>query len=197
MPNPYDILGVDEAASDNEVEAAYRRLLEIYHPDRFSGSRPEVRAEAERRMRDLNIAYDLLRSGERPPSSTSNDTMIRTDTPEWVIARAKRLTRPEIIILNKNHKRGPTGRVFRRARVVAAQVVGDDAMQRLRRSAQDAARGSVAKVVPTYGKIVSDAVAQETTCAALALAVIEQLTDKEFASLYRPWSKAVPDAWRP
>jgi hypothetical protein len=74
MPDPYDVLGVGEDATDNEIEAAYRRLVEIYHPDRFSGNRPEVRAEAERRMHDLNVAHDQLRGRRRARRSSRSSS---------------------------------------------------------------------------------------------------------------------------
>ncbi|MGZ4120445.1 MAG: J domain-containing protein [Actinomycetota bacterium] len=57
MTRAYEILGIDPAASDAEVRAAYRRLAQIYHPDRFSSVRPEIREEAERRMMELNAAF--------------------------------------------------------------------------------------------------------------------------------------------
>ena len=33
--SPHDLLGVDLQASDEEVKAAYLRLVKAYHPDRL------------------------------------------------------------------------------------------------------------------------------------------------------------------
>lgn len=58
--DPYEILGLDSTASIEDARAAYRRLVEIYHPDRYQESRPEVRDEAAQRMRDLNEAWNRI-----------------------------------------------------------------------------------------------------------------------------------------
>ena len=50
----YAILQVDPLAEPEVIEAAYRRLSRKYHPD-VSGE-----ADAGRRMRDLNEAYEVL-----------------------------------------------------------------------------------------------------------------------------------------
>lgn len=60
--NPYRMLGVTAEASDAEVEQAYRRLIAQYHPDRFAGAAPELRAQAEARAREINAAYDRIKA---------------------------------------------------------------------------------------------------------------------------------------
>ncbi|MDH5823021.1 DnaJ domain-containing protein [Luteimonas sp. RD2P54] len=59
---PYRVLGVGEDASEAEIDQAYRRLMAQYHPDRLSGAAPELRAEAEKKAREINGAYDRIRS---------------------------------------------------------------------------------------------------------------------------------------
>jgi curved DNA-binding protein CbpA len=56
----YEILGIEPSASDAQVRAAYHRLAQIYHPDRYSGARADIREEAERRMMELNAAFAEL-----------------------------------------------------------------------------------------------------------------------------------------
>ncbi len=52
------VLGLEEAASEAEIESAYQRLALKWHPDCCkAGDRPE----AERQMKDINWAYTLLR----------------------------------------------------------------------------------------------------------------------------------------
>jgi len=50
----YDILGIQENASDTDIKHAYRSLSFKYHPDRNNTT------EAGERMRDINEAYETL-----------------------------------------------------------------------------------------------------------------------------------------
>lgn len=55
MRDPYEVLGIPQGASDDEIKAAYRKLAKKYHPDLNGGS-----AEAEAKMKEVNEAYNLL-----------------------------------------------------------------------------------------------------------------------------------------
>jgi len=52
------VLELEEAASAKEIEAAYQRMSLKFHPDRH---KPEDQSEAERRMKDINWAYGVLK----------------------------------------------------------------------------------------------------------------------------------------
>jgi len=58
----FDILGIDPTTDGRVIRAAFVRLARIYHPDRFVGMPDDVRAEAERRMKDATLAYQSLRA---------------------------------------------------------------------------------------------------------------------------------------
>ena len=60
--NPYAQLGLTSDASDAEVEQAYRRLIAQYHPDRVAGAAPELRKQAETKAREINGAYDRIKT---------------------------------------------------------------------------------------------------------------------------------------
>ena len=55
------ILGVGDNASEAEISAAYRRLAQMYHPDKVAGLAPEFQALAENRMKEINAAYEALK----------------------------------------------------------------------------------------------------------------------------------------
>jgi DnaJ-domain-containing protein 1 len=63
--DPYRILDVDPAAADADIEAAYRRLIAQYHPDRVANAAPEIVALAETRARAINQAYETIRKIRR------------------------------------------------------------------------------------------------------------------------------------
>lgn len=65
--DPYRALEVDPAASDADIEAAYRRLIAQYHPDRVANAAPEIVALAEARAQDINRAFDRIRKIRQRP----------------------------------------------------------------------------------------------------------------------------------
>src|SRR3954465_11208022 len=56
--DPFALLGVAPGGAPRELAAAYREQAKRWHPDRGGGE------EAERRMAEINVAYDLLRAGK-------------------------------------------------------------------------------------------------------------------------------------
>lgn len=58
--NPFAILGIDEAASREEIDAARRRLVVAHHPDRHADGSPEKQQAAADRVAEINYAYGLL-----------------------------------------------------------------------------------------------------------------------------------------
>src|SRR5438874_5735330 len=56
----YDLLGVPPEATPEEIRAAYRTLVQLFHPDRLAHLKPESRLFAEERLKALNRAYEVL-----------------------------------------------------------------------------------------------------------------------------------------
>lgn len=56
MPrDPYEVLGLQKNASEDEIKKAYRKLARQYHPDRNPGDK-----QAEARFKEVQSAYDVL-----------------------------------------------------------------------------------------------------------------------------------------
>jgi curved DNA-binding protein CbpA len=58
--DPYDVLGIARGATLEEAKAAYRRLAQLFHPDRLEGLPSAVQAEGARRMREANDAIRVV-----------------------------------------------------------------------------------------------------------------------------------------
>lgn len=58
MSNPYEILGVSENASDEEIKKAYRKLAKQYHPDNYTDN--PLKNLADEKMKEINDAYDTI-----------------------------------------------------------------------------------------------------------------------------------------
>lgn len=57
MENPYQVLGVDKAASADEIKRAYRKKAHQYHPDKDGGN--------EEKFKEVNSAYQTLGDKEK------------------------------------------------------------------------------------------------------------------------------------
>lgn len=58
MKNPYEVLGISESATNEEVRDAYRKLAKKYHPDNYADS--PLADMAEEKMKEINYAYDEI-----------------------------------------------------------------------------------------------------------------------------------------
>ena len=55
MRDPYDVLGVDRSATQDEIKSAFRKLAAQHHPDKNPGD-----DGAQQRFKELNAAYQIL-----------------------------------------------------------------------------------------------------------------------------------------
>lgn len=58
--DPYEILGVRRNAGKEEIQAAYRKLANQYHPDKVAHLGKEFQELAEKRFKEIQAAYEKL-----------------------------------------------------------------------------------------------------------------------------------------
>lgn len=61
----YEVLGVPRGATPEEVRRAYLRLARVHHPDHHVADARAEQVAAERRMREVNAAWQVLSDPER------------------------------------------------------------------------------------------------------------------------------------
>ena len=59
LPDYYEILQIQKNASQAEIKSQYRHLAKKWHPDR------EKSSDAERKMTQINMAYEALSNPKR------------------------------------------------------------------------------------------------------------------------------------
>ncbi len=57
----FEILELDPGASPDDAKQAYKDLVNIWHPDRFSNNR-RLKQKAEAKLKQVNMAYEMLKS---------------------------------------------------------------------------------------------------------------------------------------
>lgn len=55
----YEILGLKPGASQERIKEAFRDLVKVWHPDRFSHD-PKLQKKAQERLKEINLAYQQL-----------------------------------------------------------------------------------------------------------------------------------------
>jgi curved DNA-binding protein CbpA len=150
--DPYETLGVSPGVSDAELRAAYRRLVQLHHPDHNGGS-----AESARRFEAVQDAYGQIRrlrdaspgTHREPPRSAANRPASASTPPR---ASADPATDARLADLEREIREAHLAR------------------ERARQAARDAAAEGVRRPSPeelgyvttddSLGKILADARAQ-------------------------------------
>ena len=136
-PDPYKVLGVRPGVSDEELRAAYRRLVQLHHPDHNSGSK-----ESARRFEEVQEAYAaIVRERKRTPPPRSSSSPPPTD--------------PDLERRLADLERDLRGKA-RAARERAQRAAREAAAAAKPKRASDEELGYI-KTDDTFGKILADA----------------------------------------
>jgi CheY-like chemotaxis protein len=96
----YEILGLWPGASLDEVRRAYRELVQVWHPDRFTHN-PELRHRAEEKLKVINDSYSRIKSRQKSPGER---TRKRNTESQSAAATKKRASQQEKKGLRVNPK---------------------------------------------------------------------------------------------
>ena len=86
--DPYEVLGVDKKATDEQIKRAYRKLARDYHPDRNPDD-----PSAEERFKEVGSAYDTLKDPEKRKAYDAGGMFGGFGRPGGGAGRARRLQR--------------------------------------------------------------------------------------------------------
>lgn len=81
------ILELDAIGSLQEAKRAYKDLVRVWHPDRFQ-SNPRLKQKADKKLREINLAYNYLRSYIEPNQAggLSTTRVVSSNSPSGIDA---------------------------------------------------------------------------------------------------------------
>lgn len=72
MRNPYEVLGVNQNASDDEIKSAYKNLVKKYHPDKYVNN--PLSGLAEEKIKEINEAYSIIKKERETVGGSTRQT---------------------------------------------------------------------------------------------------------------------------
>jgi len=80
----FEILELDRGASSDEIKQAYKDIVNVWHPDRFSNN-TRLKQKAEEKLKEVNVAFDTLKAYQsteqrREPKQEKAETNVESRT---------------------------------------------------------------------------------------------------------------------
>lgn len=152
--NPYEVLGVSENASDEEIKKAYKELVKKYHPDKYQDN--PLSDLAEEKLQEINEAYDMLMKGRGSGGGYSGSNGgYSSSAPDYMQVRryidAGNLIAAERILNGTNDRSAEW--FFLSGMLSYRKGWYDDALNKLK-TANDLDPGNV-EYSQTYGRIIN------------------------------------------
>jgi len=87
----FDVLELDSNASIDDAKHAYKDMVNIWHPDRFSNN-PRLKQKAEDKLKEINEAYEMMQSflSSKMPLEIEKDPYTKADSDADINANANR-----------------------------------------------------------------------------------------------------------
>ena len=87
----FDILELDSNAGIDRAKQAYKDMVNIWHPDRFSNN-PRLRQKAEDKLKEINEAYEMIQSflSSKKPQHSEKAPQDKVDSEADISADAGR-----------------------------------------------------------------------------------------------------------
>ena len=151
--DPYATLGIKPGASDEEVRAAYRRQVQLHHPDHNGGS-----AESARKFEEVQEAYASVRQLRAGAAPRPSDAGGESDLDSRLAAMERELARARAAAAERVAKAAQAQREREAAHDRARQAAREAAAAEGRTRPSDEELGYF-KTDDSFSKILADAAA--------------------------------------
>ena len=74
----FKILELDHGATEDDARQAYKDIVNVWHPARFS-TNPRLKQKAEQKLKEVNVAYENVKAFFKQCEQSNGDLKANTD----------------------------------------------------------------------------------------------------------------------